>query len=170
MDPETSKNLITRIRKSDLDEAEQEEAIALVQEERKRSRPEATIMVRGPEDDDMGGAARLTLGEETTVETGGIAVDLELTQLADEFKEGDGTGTHPSHGYDDEIIGADYHLTYGQAKYLLKLLNRAVDEEIRVGTPGDAESELRRLFGDPADLNRWIEEVQENGVRGWRTV
>lgn len=183
MDSTSAKNLITRIRDSDLDEDEQEEAISLVEQERKRSRPDATVMVRGPGDDDMGGQVRLTLGDSTPVELTppeglkreagygeedyvSFTVDLELSSIDDRVADGDGRGG--PHGSEEWIL-ADYHLTYRQGKDLLHLVDMT-GENTRVGTPGDIENELRRLFGDPENLNRWIREIQENGVRGFRRI
>lgn len=184
MDAKTSKNLISRIRQSDLDEEEQEEAIAMVKRERRESKPSVYLNVSGPEDGEMGGQAKVILGETTTVEVRppeewvedmglddeedyvSMTVDLSLNRIGDTLAFDDGEGGPPG---SDEWILADYDLTYGQAKDLLRLLE-PLDEGVRVGTPGDVETELRRLLGDPSNLNRWIREVQLNGVRGWRNL
>ena len=56
---------------------------------------------------------------------------------------------------DDHEPGADWNLTYGQEKDLLRLLN-----EDPVGTPGDCENALWRVFSGPGLLNEWLAEVQ----------
>lgn len=179
MDSETHKNLISRIRQSDLDEEEQEEAISLVKQERKEELPSATVSVSGDEDR-MGGTAKLTLGDVmgVTVHFSDLDIPDDYDPEEDEISEtvylsldringmdptGAGDGGAPG---SDESILADFHLTYGQGKQLLRL----VDDEVRIGTPGDVENAIRRLLGPPEDVNPLLRDIQENGVRGWRRV
>jgi len=56
---------------------------------------------------------------------------------------------------DDHEPGADWNLTYGQEKDLLRLLSNEA-----VGTPGDCGNRLWHLFGGPSLLNEWLAEVQ----------
>lgn len=180
MDGDTAKNLISRIRNTDMDEEAQNEAIAQVKEERNDSRPAAVVGVSATEDG-MGGNARLSLGERTPVSLTFPTLDLPedydpeedehtetvyltLNRLAGQPALGEGDGS--STAYDEDLILADYHLTYGQAKALLRLL----EPDEKPGTPGDVESRLRHVLGDPAPVNRLLRDIQENGVRGWRRV
>lgn len=181
MESETAKNLISRIRQSDLDDEAQEEAIRQVKAERAKGKPAAYLSVSGGEDR-MGGSAKLRLGERTPVTvhldedeveppdeddedpTYASRVFLELTRLDGHLSSGEGTGS--STAYDDGLIMADYHLTYGQAKALLRL----VDPENSPGTPGDCGSRIRHVLGPPEDVNPLLRALQENGVRGWRTL
>jgi len=64
MDGDTAKNLISRIRNSDMDEEAQNEAIQKVKEERSDSRPAAVVGVSTTEDG-MNGNVRLSMGERT---------------------------------------------------------------------------------------------------------
>lgn len=56
---------------------------------------------------------------------------------------------------EDHEPGADWNLTYGQEKDLLRLLSNEA-----VGTPGDCENRLWHMFGGPSLLNEWLYEVQ----------
>lgn len=185
MDSETAKNMIARVRQSDLDEDEQDRVISMIKDERASGKPAAYISVSGNEDG-MGGMAKLTLGERTPVrvvfrdpewldELDDLDEDeedpveipaevyLELTRLGDEINLGEGTGS--TKAYDDDLILADYHLSYGQGKALLRLLGVE-----RIGTPGDVGTTLRTELGLPEDVNPILRDIQENGVRGWRTL
>lgn len=62
---------------------------------------------------------------------------------------------------EDDEPGADWNLTYGQEKALLRLLG-----EDRLGTPGDCENALWRLFSGPEPLNEWLDEVRRE-ASGW---
>jgi len=178
MDGDTHKNLISRIRNSDMDEEAQEEAIQQIKEERNDSRPAAVVGISGTEEG-MGGNARLSMGERTPVtvtfeeeteeenraaELREETVYLTLNRMGGEPARGAGEGA--AEAYDEDLILADYHLSYGQAKALVRL----VDDEARVGTPGAVESTLRHVLGNPNEVNPLLRDIQENGVRGWRRV
>lgn len=178
MNGDTAKNLISRIRNTDMDEEAQNEAIQKIKEERNDSRPAAVVGISSTEDG-MGGNARLSMGERTPVtvtfeeeteeenraaEHREETVYLTLNRLAGQPALGEGDGS--STAYDDDLLLADYHLTYGQAKALLRL----VEPDEKPGTPGDVESRLRHVLGDPDSVNPLLRDIQENGVRGWRRV
>lgn len=178
MDGDTAKNLISRIRSSDMDEEAQNEAIQKVKEERSDSRPAAVVGVSTTEDG-MNGNVRLSMGERTPTtlafeedagddDEGTVrreeTVYLTLNRLDGTPALGEGNGS--STAYDEDLILADYHLTYGQAKALLRLVEP--DEE--PGTPGDVQSRLRHVLGSPDSVNPLLRDIQENGVRGWRRV
>lgn len=180
MDGDTAKNLITRIRKSNLDEEAQEEAIAQIKEERNEQRPAAVVGISTTEEG-MNGNVRLALGERTPAtvtfddldlpedydpeeDTHRETVFLTLNRLDGTPALGEGEGS--AEAYNEDLILADYHLTYGQAKALLRL----VEPEEQPGTPGDVESRLRHVLGSPDEVNPLLRDIQENGVRGWRRV
>jgi len=181
MDGDTAKNLISRIRNADMDEEAQNEAIQKIKAERNDSRPAAVVGV-STEEDGMGGNVRLSMGERTPVEVAYPSDPEEDTDDVDPtdartetlfltlnrlngdpaLGEGDGSST----AYDDALLLADYHLTYGQGKALLRL----VEPDEQPGTPGDVESRLRHVLGSPDEVNPLFRDIQENGVRGWRRV